>query len=247
MQTKTIIIFSAICALSSLGSAYAKDQPRTSTKRLKPNVAIDFDFKGARLGMTLAEWRALPIDVMDDGGSAFEHEHMPEYKVSKTTTVCKNDSQNMDEAPDLFFGDAPDVADVTVCTFAHKEGTLVDIWKVSNVKLADGAADSADYYFSNGRLYEIVVRAPASLADDVTALLRQKYGSSSTVRHGTVQNSFGALFEQTNITWDRSDSYIDLTSPFNDLNHMSLQFGIVSVINGIERKGRATRLQHGKI
>lgn len=116
---------------------------------------------------------------------------------------------------------------------AEKAVGITKCWPVQNIgssvtraSLAVGGDISAtvEFHFSDNRLYEIETFYDATDRTILEQALRAKFGPPSGKTDGSVQNLYGAKFEQSLLTWDLGDSQVTLLSPALNLERMLVSY-----------------------
>lgn len=118
-------------------------------------------------------------------------------------------------------------------TEAEKAVGITKCWPVQNIgssvtraSLAVGGDVSAtvEFHFSGNRLYEIETFYDAADRATLEQGLRAKFGPPSGKTDGSVQNLYGAKFEQSLLTWDLGESQVTLLSPALNLERMLVSY-----------------------
>ena len=172
-----------VLALSAAGAASAA-----------PAGGGPFAFTGARLGMSLQAWRALPFPGKAD---------------PRAQAACSGDP-----------GMGPD-ADLQPTATERKAGAVVCgyIVRYGHYVLPQGIRPAADrkpvsvrYVFAGGRLAQIRYRAPRDAFDKVTQRLKAAYGPPAAVLRDQVQTEIGRL-DRVRMSWAAPSGSAVLTDP----------------------------------
>jgi len=203
--------------------------------------AVYYDFKGARLGMSLAEWRALP---------------------PPSTTVSAPD-KGIEEGPDqpVCIGDgegdstllnvrttAESKANVLVCGYAHREklfGTTGVAWTHvgwigAAIPIGELSAQDVQYKFLDGSLYEISITGDAGLLDEVMSGLRAKWGEPTSVINDATQNKLGATFPHSVRTWANPVAAIRVETPFHEIESLNVTYVTIAGLAKLTAIEKAT-------
>lgn len=207
--TVTALAIAVICA----PAAIAAPKPR-AVKAAKPSSkpAVLYDFKGARLGMTVAEWRALTPPS-----------EPPTY-VSRP--ACAGEQFNGEPITASFYaGEAEKAANVLVCGYVYRgaSGTSGS-WRRYPTPLGKVNAADVDYKFLDGRLYEINVTTNTDAAADVLDGLNTRWGKPTSVTKGTTQNKAGASFPHTIQIWSNRVASIQFEGPYTRINNLNITY-----------------------
>jgi hypothetical protein len=180
--------------------------------------AVYYDFKGARLGMSLNEWRALsvPARVSNIAGSSIQ--------AGAVRSVCMGDP----DAGSSVFGfrsNAETKANVVICGYSYPEtiGTYTS-WMPASIPIGEFSASDVEYKFLDGALYEISITGNEALIDEVMSGLRAKWGEPTTVVNDTTQNKAGATFPHTVKTWVNPVALIRVEAPFTRIDNLNVTY-----------------------
>lgn len=80
------------------------------------------------------------------------------------------------------------------------------------------------FSFVDGQMYSISAKFSESQFDTVRDALITKYGNPTGEQSSVVQNSFGALFINRTLSWERPSSYVMLLRYSTDLKTSALSF-----------------------
>ena len=202
----------------SLVAAVPKHAPQKPAAAAKP--AIFYDFKGARLGMSLAEWRAMPVL----GQNSLSGLGNSVIKFGPVRGVCAGDS-GVDSLPMSFRTEAESKANVVVCGYAYSEGIgTTTMWAPASISIGELSASDVEYKFLDDHLYEISVTGNARLLDEVMSGLRAKWGEPTTVVNDTTQNKAGATFPHTVRSWVNPAAIIRVETPFSKIDDLNVSY-----------------------
>ena len=233
-----IISKGGVAALILLGAAPLAAAPAKKanikaapTKAAKPPVY--YDFKGARLGMTRAEWQALtpPVDPNSYVGSS-----EGPLKVFCTDTLGRDGKPVSGSG---YLTDTEKSLGVVICRY----GRLFTVGNYSSVspatvKIGQFGSSDVDFKFLGGRLYEVSITGHKNLFGDVMDGLKAKFGEPDLDVNDTTQNKAGATFPHTVKTWINPVASITVETPFtkiDDLNVLYLDAGAAKRISDAEK------------
>lgn len=183
---------------------------------------IYFDFKGARLGMSLAEWRALPVPVRSDSDKYLRY--------GPVQIVCSTDA-----AASAKFGltfertGAEQAANVVECAYGRQVLSMMfKPWMRVPIGIGTRfAASDITYKFLDGRLFAIELFAHTNLLPDILSGLIAKWGEPNSVLNDTTQNKAGATFPHTLQEWANPVSTIKLESPYGRIDQLNVTYETV--------------------
>lgn len=160
-----------------------------------------YDFKGARLGATLAEVAALPFPDPVSG----------EFAPSGAPMT------DADRARRFECGAPTNNGRAVSCTWRDGRG--------QSAPLSLGM--TATFYFtedSDGamRLYEVLVGAPAQEFEIIEAALRERFGPARSRETGQAVTGLGMTVPQARVTWQNASSSIYVQSPSGSLDSMMI-------------------------
>jgi hypothetical protein len=148
-----------------------------------------FEFRGARLGMTTEEWRALPV---------------PEQVYGPAVPRCSTDDPKAGWATQLSDAQA---AGIVTCVYVKTEGNYA-----AGQRLGGSELTSVEYRFRGGKLFEISLvgadLALPTLLDGLTA----KYGRPQT-RDRSSTTRTGNPVPQVTAVWRANRQSIEVVSP----------------------------------
>jgi hypothetical protein len=203
----------AILTLATAVNAAPKKPAFPKPHPAKP--AVFYDFKGARLGMTLAEWKALPAPTHPS-------ENLAEMNYGQPQVVCDGDGT---ESHQFYPSRAERAANVVECGYAQTVtiGTY-RTWESASIPIGEYAASDVVYKFMDGKLYEISITANESLTSDILEGLAAKWGEPDSVVNDTTQNKAGATFPHTIKTWKNSAALIRFEAPFSRIDDLNVTY-----------------------
>jgi hypothetical protein len=176
-----------------------------------------YDFKRARLGMSLEEWRALPVPAQDPPSFSM-------IKNGPVRPICGTD------APDAYqfsaYG-AERSAGVLVCGYAYQEtiGSSSPSWDAATIPIGkEHGTNEVRYKFLDGRLFEISVGGSTYLLSDIVDGLTAKWGQPDRTINDTTQNKAGATFPHTEQYWENPAATIHLESPYTRIDNLNVTY-----------------------
>ena len=151
-------------------------------------------FGGARLGITVGEWRSLPLP---DGAGP---QAVPACSRDEAVVRVKGNPLTATDA-----GDGQET-----CAYVSLFGDAVLLHSVS----FDAAYRASDlrYVFDEGRLAEIRFDASIDAYDDVRAALGRQFGPPATTRFDRVRTPEGWL-QRVRLTWPAPGGAVTLVDP----------------------------------
>ena len=181
---QTLARTAIVLALSAAGAASAA-----------PADGGPFAFTGARLGMSLQAWRALPFPASPAS--------------PRVQAACSNDpglGRDADLKPDA----AQRKAGAVVCGYVVRYGRFV---LPQGLRPAAGRKPvTVRYVFVGGRLSQIRYRASRDVFDKVTHRLKAAYGPPHAVVRDQVQTEIGKL-DRVRMSWAAPNDMVVLTDP----------------------------------
>jgi hypothetical protein len=221
------------------GAAEAARGP--SASNLKDDV---FSFRGIPLGITLAEFRAIPF---------------PDLKRwPGVQPICSGDEEASHLTVPLSVGGLLGKAGVTICKY-YKPGEpiagigLLSKWDEWAPDFAGiGNYDTVFFFCSTGdgqqRLYSILIQPSAEHFETIRAAIIARYGDPAKVQSETVQNGLGAKFERVNLFWESAASTLTLQNPGDTLNSMVVSYSHLHLSDEVEKaKKSAAKAAAGKL
>lgn len=167
-----------------------------------PPPPVFYDFKGARLGMSLDDWNAAtpPALKLFQGGGFVDSSETPER-------VCN-------PASGAFASDEEKALGVIVCYYKLPDRHFLPIGSMT--------ADTVLYSFLDGKLYKIEVDAKSYALDEVMSGLTAKFGAPSSTVDDTTQNRAGATFPHHERIWANPAATVLVESPFDRIDSMAV-------------------------
>lgn len=156
------------------------------------------EFRGARLGMSQAEWKALPV---------------PEQVMRPAEPRCSDEDPTAIWARQLPESVA---AGIVSCVYVSREGGYA-----TGQKLGSSELTSVEYLFQGGKLYAISMIGVDLAAPALAQALRDKYGPPTSTGEGEVTNRAGNTVRQTTTTWKAGGQTIGILAPSLRLDRFS--------------------------
>ncbi|QUD89520.1 hypothetical protein [Phenylobacterium montanum] len=152
-----------------------------------PAPMLQFD--GARLGMTLDQWKALPF---------------PGVAPANLLRVCTPDLASSRAA-------AAGPSRQVECSYATRYGpeTLVQSFPLTKRFLAR----APHYFFSQNRLVKIEFRTSVDAFDDVVAQFQKQYGAASRTSRDDVRAGDGLALPRVRVLWRLRKGTVEVTDP----------------------------------
>lgn len=207
-----------LLALSSSAVAATPPHPASRAKgAVATKPATFYEFKGARLGMSLAEWKALPPPAKSDGVSY--------------SAVCDSDAAAKEHDLLGYASNTPVEKAANVLTCGYYGIGSYGIWVQASVPIGELSASAIYYKFLDGKLYEIEVNGNIDLLSNVLDGLTAKWGQPSSVVHDTTQNKAGATFPHTIQTWKNPVAVIRVEAPYSQIDDLNVTYETLEGLN----------------
>jgi hypothetical protein len=217
MRLASAAVIIAACSTAAFAAPPKKASP---TKPSKSNVY--YDFKGARLGMTLAEVKALPAPTNPPYQAASSvSEYGPERFFCSGETLSDGK-----EATGFYLSKTEEALGVVECKYAREWKIGRDYTTLDESAIGIGSFQTSDvtYGFLDGRLYQISIGGHTNLLSEVIDGLTTKFGEPDKVVNDTTQNKAGATFPHTEQTWINPVASITVESPWTKIDNMHVSF-----------------------
>lgn len=199
--------------------------------------AVWYDFKGAKLGMTMDEWKAVEPPLSTSASSAYTARDEGPDRIWCST----------DRFPDgkeitgtFFLSDAEKALGVVACKYA-KLWTITKTYtslRSSYVKVGEYISDDVGYKFLDGKLYEINITGSKNLLGDIMDGLTAKFGEPTSKVDDTTQNKAGATFPHMERSWLNPVASIHLETPYTKIDNLNVTFWATDAITRIRAKKR---------
>lgn len=199
----------------------------TEEMRLQSENSIAYDLRGAKLGMTLDEFRSMPFPDQQGG--------------REVNLICVGANQDFSMSfPRYSFDETDRELAVTKCSWAEKNSfprDQNDIWRETHLVVGNLIAKDVTYSFIKSpdtgeqRLYDITVILGGFNGYDngfstISKALVAKYGKPSSIENGESQNKMGAKFSNTQMKWQNAESTIHLSERFTEIDNMFLNYSL---------------------
>jgi hypothetical protein len=217
MRLTIMAAIMADCATVALATPPKKSSPAKASK-----PSIYYDFKGARLGMTLAEVKALSAPTTPPYRTASS---VAEYGTERF--FCSTDTlSDGKKATGFYLSKVEEALGVVECKYAREWKIGRDYTTLDESSIGIGSFQTSDvtYNFMDGRLYEISIGGHTNLLSDVIDGLTAKFGTPDKVVNDTTQNKAGATFPHTEQTWINPAATITVESPWTKIDNMHISF-----------------------
>jgi hypothetical protein len=190
----------ALIALAA-GSALAA----TSAQAAPAQLPIQpLEFKGAELGMTLADWKAQPF---------------PGRAQTAVSPICSDDPRAARLG--MAITPAEKQAGVIGCTYVY--GPADGDGPRHPVAMTDRlTADHVLYKFRDGRLASVRYLITVDAFDDVVARLDALTGTHATVQRDQVKAELGETLPRVRMNWKTTSGQVELSDPSNNPNRLSV-------------------------
>ncbi|SMP71981.1 hypothetical protein [Noviherbaspirillum suwonense] len=181
----------------------------TASEKKAPAYGEIFDFRGIKLGMTQAEFKAAEIPKEAVPSAPIQIPGMRQQVVS-SKAECTNDEGAADTVK-LFVRDK-DIG-VTECAWVIREESYSTSARKSPLYAA--GAGVKDYRFrfialpgEEPKLFSIELETRANRHQELVDALTTKFGPPAESENGTVQNRMGATFENNTVVWENATGQI---------------------------------------
>lgn len=207
----------AILSACSTAAIAAPAKKPTAAKAEKPSIY--YDFKSARLGMTLAEVKALPAPTNPPYQSSFT-QYGPEQ------FYCSTDTLSDGKQVSFYPSKVEQALGVIQCKYGreYKIGRNYTTVQDSSISIGSYQTDDVTYKFMDGRLYQISIRGHANLLTEVLDGLNAKFGEPDSVVNDTTQNKAGATFPHTRQIWVNPAATITVEAPWTRIDNLYVSF-----------------------
>lgn len=224
--------FALALLLTAVISGTANSAPiKKPVVKKKPAVAaaapaqpsVYYDFKGARLGMTLAEVRALPLPTeapyVDTSGSKYSTKYGP-------MALHCSDEATFGRGYELYVSETEKALGVVVCAYGRKatHSFTGDSFDRGVINIGPRNTPDIDYKFMDRKLYNIDITAKKDSLNDALEGLTAKFGPPTKVLNDTTQNKAGATFPHTEQTWSNPAAIIMVEAPWSRIDEMHVSY-----------------------
>lgn len=166
----------------------------------------DLQFDGARLGMSLSQWKALPP---------------PQGSTADVATECSNDT-TLDTASRVTFSVSGSEPPVVVCSYVARLGRYV---LAQDFPLAKTYfARNPKFTFVSGRLAKIEFKSSINAFDDLVAAFEARFGAASQTIRDQIRTPFGLTLPRVQKIWRLPDGLVSITDPSDDLDRLVVDF-----------------------
>jgi hypothetical protein len=165
----------------------------------------DYAFRGIALGIPIDEFRKLS--------------HPDSHQHPNSRPICTGDPEAKDAYGGIGISDIEAKIGLKKCNFFSRKPSLFRPGKLdwdSDNFLLGNATVLAYFYFlpdaesSAYRLFQIYVPIQESNFDQLFSLYLQRFGTPTSVKNQTVQNAFGATFDDVKAVWINGNDNITL-------------------------------------
>ncbi|HEX4078241.1 MAG TPA: hypothetical protein VHX61_05130 [Rhizomicrobium sp.] len=187
----------------------------------------EYDFRGAKLGMPLDEFRTLRFP---DAATTSQQSVNADNTIGGIPTIwgvalfCS--SQHYKDAPELRLEDYEiDAGEIKCAYYQYLLGT----WMQATLAIGtSGYSTMPSYYFIRDpldqipRLYSINAITNNNAAANALEGLKEKFGLPTKYVSNTVQNAMGASFPHISASWKSPLSTIQFEAPYNEIDKMAI-------------------------
>jgi len=213
--------------------APAKATAKAAARAPEPTPSVLYDFKGARLGMTFAEFQAMPAPTnpVDSWSSA---KNQPER------IICSGDTYPNGKPVDTVYVSKTEAAlGIKSCKYARAyKLSFGDYWNTESSGINIGSWEVRDvtYDFLDGRLAKIEINSNKNLFSDVVDGLTAKFGPPTKRVDDTTQNKAGATFPHTELYWINPAATIYVETPFTKIDNMYVSYKTADYLARVNAK-----------
>lgn len=241
---KNTLFFLALAASTAVfTNAYAQNKDASEPKvvsepdlnaPVKAAPAVRYDFKGAKLGMTIEEWKAVepPID----------HSKPISAGEGPDRIWCSTDRTPDGElAKNFVLSESEKALGVISCKYGRQflsGKTYMEIIP-SEVKIGNGGSSDVEYNFLDGHLYEISITGRASLLNEMLDIIKSKFGLPTTEVNDMAKNKEGSTFPHATKIWANPIASITVETPYSKIDNLNVSFIAIDLASRILAKKRS--------
>jgi hypothetical protein len=211
------LISSAAFAVQPAKKAETSKSREAAESREHP--AVFYDFKGARLGMTLADWKTVPAPIRISPSDTYTYLPLCAGEpTARLHQILEGAGTSLEKA-----------ANVRICGYygiksPSGRSKFRDVVSAS-VPIGELSASNVYYKFLDDKLYEIVFTDDASLFGNVNDGLVAKWGEPTSVVESTIQNQAGATFPHVVKKWENPMAFIRVEMPSVRVSYLTVRYG----------------------
>jgi hypothetical protein len=164
------------------------------------------EFNGARLGMSLSEWKLMP---------------RAEGSPADVTATC-SDEAVPDSASRVKFSTSAPAPPLVVCSYAARLGGYMLSEDLPLTKTY--FARNPKYYFLSGRLAKIEFRSSINAFGDLVAVFEAKFGQESQTIRDQIRTPFGLKLPRVQKIWRLPDGLVRIVDPSASLDQLVVDF-----------------------
>jgi hypothetical protein len=176
--------------------------PAFCQPNLGASVSGDLFFGGARLGMSLSQWQALP---------------RPRGSTAGVSAACGNDSAPIRGSKASLSASTPAPREV-VCSYASRLGRYVVAQDFPLTKTY--LARDPTFTFVSGRLAKIEFGSSIDAFDDLVAAFETKFGRASQTIRDQIKTPYGPTLPRVQKIWRLPDGVVRITDPSTRLDQL---------------------------
>jgi hypothetical protein len=184
-----------------------------------------FDFRGARLGMSLSDFRKLPIPGGVNAVEVQAFGAVPEL-------VCTDYNSTESKFNRVSVVESDEILGVIKCAWLRppNQDKARYAWDYAMVPVGEDASNNVTFSFiktpdaSEHQLYDISIVMKNFRFSSVVTGLKERFGKPASTKTGEVQNQIGNIFSNTTITWRNDVSSIYLEERAGEINKMLLDY-----------------------
>ena len=216
------ILIGAIATIALAASTLAVAQVAASTASAS-TTDVPFDFRGAKLGMTLADFRAMPFPDPESRSLG--------AGLAKTVKlVCTGDQLGETYDPIYVSPIEASVGAIDCAWMLPPDAKRYQFtWTRAYVDVGEYTSIHVEYRFAPSASGELALRQIAiSLStkafQETVAGLRTRFGAPAAEVQGKVQNGIGNSFDSTTVEWKNSVSSLVVIERAGTINEMGMLY-----------------------
>jgi hypothetical protein len=183
-----------------------------------------FDFRGARMGMSLSDFRKLPIP---GGVNAIEAQAF-----GIPSLVCTDYNSTESKFYLVSVNEEDEILGVIKCAWLTppNPNEARYSWDYADVPVGEYGSKHVTFSFiktpkaSEHQLYDVSIVMTNKGFDSVVTGLTERFEKPASTQTGKVQNKIGNFFSNTTITWRNDVSSIYLEERFMEIDEMWLNY-----------------------
>lgn len=244
-----ILPIAAVLLATNAIAAEPPEPPHHVDAAASAPPAEPYDFRGAKLGMSLADFKQLPYPDGDRAQVAFGNDW------AKIVQVHCSDESKLGYGLAVYGNGALEANHGLRCQWKHGEYTTPikglphgftqradGVWMVvGSVTSKDVSYDFTPDSTGTLRLFQIQLTAKNDGFEQLALDLKTKFGPPSKVESDDLQNGIGNHFASAHLTWDNGLSTIELKQRYDDVETLQLTYAQTRLSDGFWKKAVAAK------